>query len=173
MIDRKNCHLFGKLLKLHGFEGELMMKSLTNALPELKESEPVFLDIEGILVPFFVSSIDQISRDACLISFDDVDSDQKARELVGCNVYSSVPAGENIQAGITELNELKGYQLIDRNLGLIGTIIDCVDISLNPLFRVQGQETEFLVPANPDLILDISADTHEVNMDLPEGLLGI
>jgi 16S rRNA processing protein RimM len=173
MIDRNNCYLFGTLLKLHGFDGEMVMKSRTTVLPKLKKSEPVFLDIEGILVPFFVSTIDQISGDACLISFDDVSSDQKARELVGCNIYSSVPAKENIQTGIKVLDELIGYQLIDQKLGLIGTIIDCIDISQNPLFQVQGKDGEFLVPANQDLILDISADSRQVNMDLPDGLLGI
>lgn len=173
MIDRKDYYHFGKILKLHGFNGHLLLRAENSAKPKVKKSEPVFFDIEGILVPFFVIEFANTSGDNFLLLLDGIESEISAKEYIGCDVY--LPAAKKLRETKPkdDLSLLIGFKLFDSNRIFIGVIEEIIEIPQNNLFRVKKGDSEYLLPANTDLILGINKTGMELDYSLPEGLLDI
>lgn len=173
MIDRKDYYHFGKILKLHGFNGHLLLRAENTAKPKLKKSEPVFFNIEGILVPFFVLEFQNTSGDNYMLLLDGVENEISAKEYIGYDVY--LPAAKKSREAKPQKDfyELIGYKLFDSNRIFIGLIEEIIEIPQNNLFRVRKEDNEYLLPANTDLILGTDKTTMELYYSLPEGLLDI
>lgn len=173
MIERKDFFLFGKILKLHGFNGHLLVKAEIPLKLKLKKSEPVFLEIDGILVPFFIQEITESPAPSILLLLDDIDSDLKAREFTGCNVYLPLNKKSEQQGPVEDFTLLLGYRLLDSGGRFQGIIEEIIEIPQNNLFRVVLNEKEYLLPANTDFILNIDSKNKKIDYEIPEGLLEI
>jgi 16S rRNA processing protein RimM len=173
MIDRNNYYHFGTILKLHGFSGRLVLKVLSSRKPKLKKTEPVFLDLDGILVPFFLKEFEFTSDYTCLLLLEDVETEFLANELLGVNIYlhvSQKPESNSIQE---DLSLLIGFKLFDDQKGYIGEIYEVIEIPQNHLFLVKEKNDEYLIPVNRDFIIRIDTPKKEIHMELPDGLLDI
>ncbi len=173
MIDRKDYYHIGKILKLHGFNGHFLLKTLAFLKPKLKKSEPVFLEIDGILVPFFVLDFSHSHGDAQILLLEDINSEILAREYLGCEVYMPLHQKQNVPQKEGDLNNLLGYKLLDQNNVEVGRVEEIIEIPQNNLFRVLAGKREYLLPANKKLILEVDKIKKEIYYDLPEGLLDI
>jgi 16S rRNA processing protein RimM len=171
MIDRKDYYQFGKILKLHGFNGHLLLRAENSAKPKVKKTEPVFFDIEGILVPFFVIEFANTSGDNYLLLLEGIESEILAKEFIGCDVYLPAAKKSRETKPKEDLSILIGYKLFDSNRVFIGVIEEIIEIPQNNLFRVKKADSEYLLPANTNLILRIDTAALEMDYDLPEGLL--
>ena len=173
MIDRNNYYHFGTILKLRGFSGRLVLKVLSSLQPKLKKTEPVFLDMDGILVPFFLKEFEFTSDYTCLILLEDVETEDLANELLGVDIYlplSQKPESKDIG---DNLALLIGYKLIDDQKGYVGEIFEIIEIPQNNLFLVKEKDHEYLIPVNRDFILRIDTPKKEIHVELPDGLLDI
>jgi 16S rRNA processing protein RimM len=173
MIDRKDYYHFGKFLKLHGFNGHLLLRAENSAKPKVKKPEPVFFDIEGILVPFFIIEFANTSGDNYLLLLEGVESEISAKEYIGCDVYLPVAKKSREAKRKEDFSALIGYKLFDSNRIFIGVIEEIIEIPQNNLFRVKREDREYLLPAITDLILGIEKTTMEIDYNLPEGLLDL
>lgn len=81
----EDCVLFGKLVKTHGVNGQVILESKYN-FEDKDFRESIFVEIDGILVPFFIKTIDLKSRDRYLLMLDLV-TFKDAEKIVGHDVY--------------------------------------------------------------------------------------
>lgn len=173
MFNKESLYFLGKLLKTHGIDGSYIM-ALNNIRSEnLPDIQSVFIEIDGLLVPFFTSSIKDMGVSSILIKFDDIDSKAKAKEFVGCNIYIPADKVTFSYDSYTVSNDLVGYEIHDRKLGKIGRITDILDIRDNPLFKVGAGKNEHMIPANKDFIKEINQKNKVIITDIPDGLLNI
>jgi 16S rRNA processing protein RimM len=173
MFNKETLYFLGTLLKTHGIEGGFIMALNNTRSEDLPDIQSVFIEIEGLLVPFFISEIKDMSETSVLIRFDDIDSKAKAKEFIGCNIY--IPADKVILSDDSHLsyNDFIGYKIDDRKLGNIGKITDILDIRDNPLFKVRYGKNEYMIPANKDFIKEINYKNKVIFTDIPDGLLNI
>ena len=88
MLKKEDCYWLGTIIKTHGIKGELVLK-LNNLLAEdLIEMESVFLEVEGLLVPFFIEDIYAVTSQTCIVQFEWLDTENKSTEFTGCRVYT-------------------------------------------------------------------------------------
>ena len=66
---------------------------------------------------------------------------------------------------------LKGFLVVDEQLGVIGTVKDFADIKENPLLSIDYNGKEVLLPILADFILSIDDTTKTIKTDLPDGFL--
>lgn len=151
----------------------MLIKTSPDIQPRLKKTEPVFFEIEGILVPFFISESQVLSGETVLISTEDILSDKTASEFLGCKIYLPSQKNRKKKSEISGLSVIIGYELIDIQFGLIGKVVDFIEIPQNPLFKVVYGTKEILVPANENFIMAIDTEKKEIHFDLPAGLLEI
>lgn len=171
-MNRSDTQLIGALVKLHGFKGNYVLVSESAISEKIKKWESVFLEIEGLLVPFFISYISITSETSAIIGFEDIDSPEIAQEFVSSNVYQlSKLVGTRKKDTVTD--HLTGYTVIDKNVGVIGTIDQILDYNQNLLLSLKKGKQEILIPVHEEIIVNVNHKKKEITIDAPEGLLDI
>jgi 16S rRNA processing protein RimM len=159
----------GKIQKTHGVNGELQVGWLNDFFPEVHNLESVFLVIDGIPIPFFIQSMRMKGADLSLLRFDDVNTVELAEELVGLKVMAEVKVSTADDELLLE--DLVGFAVIT-SLGVqLGTTEVLQDYAGNLVFELQTVSgNELLIPASPDLIVEVDVDSKSIIMELPEGI---
>lgn len=162
--------LIGTLAKLHGFKGRYLLVSDVAINEEIESWESVFIEVDGLPVPFFIDYVDFTSDSSVIIGFEDIDTPEKAKQFVSCRVYQDAAfAGEDEFIP----TQLKGYKVTDKKEGYVGDIDDILDYSQNLLLRVLKGETEILIPVSDEIIVKVNHKKKEVLIAAPEGLLDL
>ena len=169
MIKQEEVYKIGRLGKAHGVKGEVSFQ-FDDDIFDRVDADYLVLDIDGILVPFFMEEYRFRSDNVCLVKFCDIDTQQRARELTGCDVY--FPRALSEEADDTpSLASLVGFSIIDRSNGTnIGSIAAIDDSTPNILFELDNGT---LIPASEELIESIDAERQRIEMNIPQGLLEI
>lgn len=138
------------------------------------DADYLLLEIDGILVPFFMEEYRFRSNELALVKFEDIDSEDRARELTGCDVYFPREHAETDEGRLT-WSEIIGYQIINAQSGkALGTISRVDDSTMNVLFDVTKSDGDsMLIPASEELIANIDKKARSITMNLPEGLLNL
>ncbi|MBN2613558.1 MAG: 16S rRNA processing protein RimM [Bacteroidales bacterium] len=173
MFNKEDYFLLGTLSKTHGVAGELLLKSGNLDYQDINKMESVFIEFDGILIPFFIEHINPKGAIAAAIKFEGIDSEDQASEFINCNVYSTdflENEGEDLLAMAISL---KGFQVIDQKLGNLGIITEFLNVANNPLFRILKSKREILLPVNEEFVLDIDEDRKIITVQTPEGLIDL
>ena len=132
------------------------------------DADYLVLDMDGILVPFFMEEYRFRSDTVCLVKFCDVDTQQRAQELTGTDVYFPRALADEA-AGEPSLAALVGFDIVDAATGqTVGRIAAIDDTTANLLFELEDGR---LIPVHQDLITHIMTEHKTITMTLPEGLL--
>ena len=169
MIRQKEVYKIGRLGKAHGVKGEVSFQ-FDDDIFDRVDADYLVLDIDGILVPFFMEEYRFRSDSVCLVKFCNVDTQQRAQELTGCDVFFPRALAEEGDE-MPSLSMLVGFEIVNvANGKAIGHIAAIDDSTANILFEM---EDGMLIPANDDLIEVIDAEQQQIKMNIPQGLLEI
>lgn len=173
MIRKEDVYGIGRLGKPHGVKGELSFWFADDVF-DREEADYLLLEVEGILVPFFIEEYRFRSDEVALVKFEDVDTDSRARELTGCEVFFPRARGE-ADNGYLSWAEIVGYRIVDAATGApVGTICRVDDTTANILFEVETPEGgEVLIPLGGEMSKDVDKAARIITMELPEGLLDL
>jgi len=168
----------GSFTKTHGIQGDLALYLNENVSFDLidkgiVEKEAVFVEIDGIPVPFFIAEngIRQLNDNTLLLRFDDLD-EKKASKLVTCQVYlNTTGITTTNQKPEEDPNEWIDYTVIDKNLGKIGQVQEFIDLKENPMLSILHHKKELLLPLISDFIVSIDTENETITTNLPEGYL--
>ena len=160
----------GKISKPYGLRGELNIILEPQAGNQIEPDNPLFIDIDGQRVPFFVEEVELVSRDQAIIKFEYIDSLDAAREVCGCHFFFDPSfQGDSRETG-HELANLVGYIAYDRESGMLGKIADYFPHPMNPVFVIQSGKKELMIPAVQDFIEHIKPEEQTIHFNLPKGL---
>jgi 16S rRNA processing protein RimM len=169
MIRQEEVYKIGRLGKAHGVKGEVSFQ-FDDDIFDRVDADYLVLDIDGILVPFFMEEYRFRSDTVCLVKFCNVDTQQRAQELTGCDVFFPRAMAEEGD-DMPSLSMLVGYEIVNNANGrIVGQIVAIDDSTANILFEL---EDGMLIPANDDLIEVIDTEKQQIKMNLPSGLLEI
>lgn len=178
-MKQEDCYYLGTLKKTHGVKGGLMV-AIENTIPlNIKETELMFIEIDGALVPFFIDkngiSLDSTGQmKSAIVGFDEIHSIEEASAYTDCKVY--LPASHLEFREPDSNNEhlsLVGFAVIDESKGNIGILDEIVDIPQNPILRVIRNEKEILIPLTDEIIRSFDEQKREIYIKIPQGLLDI
>jgi 16S rRNA processing protein RimM len=169
MIKREDVYKIGKLGRTHGVKGEISFLFDDDVFDRV-DADYLVLDIDGILVPFFMEEYRFKSDSNALVKFEDIDSQERAQQLTGIDVYFPRTLADNDENCISWA-AIVGFDIIDADSGnKIGRIASVDDTTINILFEL---EDGCLIPASEDLITAIDQQARTITMQLPEGLLNL
>ena len=169
MIKKEDIYHIGRLGKTHGVKGEVSLQFEDDIFDRV-DADYLVLDIDGILVPFFLEEYRFRSDSVCLVKFCDVDTQQRASELTGCEVYFPRQLAD-AEDEAPMLAFLVGFEIINAADGnRIGSIVDIDDQTANILFIL---DNGMLIPASDELISNIDTTSSTIIMNIPDGLLEI
>ena len=169
MIRAEEVYKIGRLAKAHGVKGEVSFQ-FDDDIFDRVDADYLVLDIDGILVPFFMEEYRFRSDTVCLVKFSGIDTQQRAQELTGCDVFFPRALAEEGDE-MPSLASLVGFEIVnDADGETIGRIAAIDDSTVNILFEL---ENGTLIPASDELVTDIDAERRTIKMNIPEGLLDI
>lgn len=171
-MTKEESFYIGYITKTKGLKGELQLFFEFEDYQEL-DLDVVFLEVNGKLVPFFVSSHKLYDNKTGLFYFEDVDHIDKAQPLVKKKAYMPLdkkPVRDDDEFYYTDL---KGFMAVDETLGELGEIIEVNEYPQQFVATVHYENTDILFPLNEDFIVEIDDEKHILTLDLPEGLLDI
>lgn len=171
-MQKNDCLLVGKLTKEYGTDGELILSCNSQIIEELdNKKEPVFIEFDEQLVPFFIEKIQRKSANSYLLKFDDLPS--RARMLIGCEVFMFNDEAQIEEGELDELSLLYGFSVVDKEKGEIGILDSIIEYPGNPVFSILYKKKEILIPANQDFILEIDEEKRILYIETPEGLIDL
>ena len=160
----------GRISKPSGLRGEVNIILEPEAGIRIVPDTPLFIDIDGQRVPFFVEEIELVSKDHAIIKFEFIDTLESAREVTGCFIYFDPRQRSGSPGRSGDLSHLIGYMTSDRDSGVLGKIVDYLPHPMNPVFVIASEKGELMVPAVLDFIESISPEERSVQFILPHGL---
>ncbi len=166
MIRQEEVYKIGRLGKAHGIKGEVSFQ-IDDDVFDRTDAEYLILSIDGILVPFFMEEYRFRSDSLALVKFCDIDTQERASELTGCDVFFPRALAE--EDDTPTLTSLVGFDIIEaKGDKKVGTIAAIDDSTANVLFELEDGQ---LIPASGDLITDINTKERTIKMEIPDGLL--
>ena len=167
MIKAEEVYKIGRIGKAHGIKGEVSLQYDDDIFDRV-DADYLVLDVDGILVPFYMEEYRFRNDSVCLVKFCDIDTQQRASELTGCEVYFPRSLAEEADE-MPSLASLVDFEIVDASDGkTVGNIVAIDDQTANILFEL---EDGTLIPANDDLITDIDWTGKRITMNIPKGLL--
>ncbi|MCK4749462.1 MAG: hypothetical protein KAT15_20550, partial [Bacteroidales bacterium] len=136
----------------------------------IEPNHPLFIDIDGQRVPFFVEDYDLVADDQAVVKFEFINSMGEAREICGCDVFLDQEAGISSDDPASDFHYMVGYMAFDHHLGPLGPITDYVPGDMNPVFLVEYKGKELIIPAADEIIHRINKEEQSIHFILPEGL---
>ena len=167
MIREEEVYKIGRLGKTHGVKGEISFLFDDDVFDRV-DADYLVLMIDGILVPFFIEEYRFRSDTTAIVKFCDIDTQERARELTGCDVWFPRALAVSDDDTITWA-AIVGFDIIDSNSGKsVGRIASIDDNTLNILFCLEDGR---LIPASEELITDIDKEKRTITINIPDGLL--
>ena len=117
-MDKNKCTITGTLSKVHGYRGDLILRLKPEFSYDITGTEIVFIEIKGLLVPFFISpgSIQVRDANSLFIKFDDIDNESVAKELLGSDVYTQ--RTDIIEHSVSgKFTDYISFRVVDKNVG--------------------------------------------------------
>ncbi len=170
MIRKEDVYRIGKLGKAHGVKGELSMMIDDDTFDRV-EAEYLILEMDGIMVPFFMEEYRFKTDDTVLVKFENVDTQERARQLTGTEVFFPRALAQEDETDGLSYAQLVGFALINVADGSkVGVIASVDEQTVNIMFELTDGR---LVPAAEELIDDIDIEKKEITMIIPEGILDL
>lgn len=178
MIQESQLIEVGYITKLHGLKGEMQATVTDPVFDDVKKCPYLVCLLDGIYVPFFIQNYRFRSDTSMLLTFEDIDTQEKAQPFCGQTLYFdrrcfTKQEAKDYDAAVEEELGYIGYQLIDTELGLIGEITGIDDQTANVLFLVDRNGEELMIPAADDLVEEIDDEARTILMHLPVGLINM
>ena len=154
-----------QVLKSNGTDGEIILGFRDIAPEDIDLQEPVFIEFDGLPVPFFIESFVKRGTSRALVRLTGVknlrDADELAGKLVSVEYFSDEDDGE----------DFIGWTIFDQDGERIGEVVDYEDIPGNLCLVVDTKEGQARLPFHEDLVLSVDEASKTLTMEVPSGLL--
>ena len=154
----------GYFVKTHGIKGHLILKSDIDFYFE--DVNAFFIEQGGSNAPYFISEIKENDK-GFIVLLEEANDINKAKLLTGKKVFVDskfVPEQE-------EEIEWIGFELIDKNFGSLGKIVEVNDNGVQILVSIIYKEKEIILPLVEEFIENIDESLRQIHFNAPEGLI--
>lgn len=168
-MEKSNLLKIGYIAKTHGLKGEVTAQLQADALlPEV--GAPIMLELNGGMVPYFVTHI-SVTGSKAYLKFDGIDTIEAATSLKGASLLAEKSLRPKLKRGEFYDDELTGFSVVDEKAGMLGAVLRVENQGLNKLLVIG--DAELLIPVNGPFIQTISKTKKRIEVSLPEGFLDL
>lgn len=170
-MRKEDCFYLGRIVRKHSFKGEVVLKLDTDE-PELyQEMESVFVNIGNNMIPFFIKDSLLQKGNQLRVNFETIQSESDADALLKAGVYLPLSMLPKLTGKKFYFHEIIGFAAEDVAYGAIGTVTGVNDSSAQPLFEIEKEGMQILVPMIDDFIVKIDREQQKILLKTPAGLL--
>lgn len=171
-MKKQEAYKIGYILKTHGLKGGISASFDMSNPQEYILSNALFVDTEGGLVPFFIETIN-VNQGKGFIKFEDVENVEKAKRLIGLDLYIPLADLPELGEGEFYFHEVIDFKIVDEEVGLIGKVEEIIDLKSHAVMRTTYQGKEVLIPMHEEVLIQTDKTTEQLTVKLPDGLLEV
>lgn len=175
MIKNSEIKKIGVFFKPHGLGGEISAEIYDYV--DIAKLRCVIVDIDGINVPFFISSFRTKGTDTYLLKIEDYDSAEQVEVFSGKSIFASItdlPEMDDIDEGVLYLEDIVGFKAVMPDGTVLGTITSYDDSTANILIAIDTPAGDQLyVPFVDEFIGDADSDSKTVVVNIPDEMLNL
>lgn len=171
-MRKKDCFYVGTITNRFSFKGEVLVKIDTDDPELLLEVESIFIDIGKNLIPFFVENSSMQRSKLWRVKLEEVDDEREAEALIKNDVYLPLTLLPDLSGNQFYYHEVIGFKIIDHHTS-VGTITAVNDSTAQPLFVVQRDDREILIPIIDQFLDTVDRESQAIYMNLPDGLIDL
>ncbi len=162
----------GYILKPHGLKGAVHILLDVDDPTKYSKMESVIVEINGNLVPFFISSI-QINGSKGILHLEEVNSFEEANALKACKLLLPTTVLPKLGKKQFYYHEVIGYHVVDKDHGILGVVENIFTGGNQDIISMKYKDREILIPIVDAIVSHADHDTKEMHVQLPDGLLEI
>lgn len=163
----------GKVVRLHGYEGEVSIRFDEDVQDHLKELSRVYIVLDNKEVPFFIEGLRPQNKGFFLVRLGGVNDEQTARNIQGRQVWVEADA-IGIEPDVhRNLHFLQGWQVVDTSEGDLGRVEAVQELPAHPVIEVELSEGSALIPLVEPILISMDEDIQTIIVDCPPGLLDL
>lgn len=170
-MRKEDCFYLGHISRKHGLKGEIIAFFDTDQKENYTNLESVLLLMQDELVPFFIDESAQNSKGHFILKFEDVNTLKEAESLIGRELYLPLSILPKLSGKAFYFHEVIGFKVIDALFGEVGICKTIQDHTAQPIFIVERNENEILIPAVDQFIKKIDRENKEILLNCPPGLI--
>ena len=171
-MNKNECYYLGKITRTHGLAGNVILKLDTDQPDFYNKLEGIFIEINGLLVPFFVEKQQWSKDNSKIISFKNATL-QMAEQTVGKNVFLPLSTLPELKGNQFYYHEVTGFEIQDSDGTSAGIIKEVNDNAPQHYFVLNLGGKEVIVPVIKEWILEVDRGKKLIRMELPPGLLDV
>ena len=172
-MRKEDCFYLGKIVRKHSFRGEVVAKLDTDE-PELyQDLESVFVALGNELVPFFMEESLLQKGNQLRIRFEDIESEEAADTIMGAGLYLPLEFLPKLTGNKFYFHQIIGFDIEDVHYGYVGVITGVNDSSAQPLFEINSNGVNFLIPMIDDFIKKVDRVNKKIVVESPAGLIDL
>lgn len=171
-MNKHECYFLGKITRRHGLQGNVFLKLDTDQPEMYNKLDSIFLEINGLLVPFFVAKQSWSKEDTLIISFKN-STEALVDQTIGKDVYMPLSTLPKLTGNKFYYHEVIGFEVRETDGESCGVIESVNDQTAQHYFILKLGETEVIIPIIRDWIKEVNRDEKYITMELPEGLMDV
>lgn len=170
MINKAGCFLVGRVQKPHGYKGALQIELFQDISNLIDETEWIFIEFEGCLIPFFIVDYKGLSNESVILDTEEIPEKEAVIKFIGSNVF--VKCESNSDA--FPIDNYQGFSVFDAENKEIGIIVDISVETMNPLIIIESSsKEEILLPVNTVSLISEDTENKKLFIDFPKELLDL
>jgi 16S rRNA processing protein RimM len=171
-MRKEDCYFLGKITRRHGLAGNVILKMDTDQPEFYKNLESIFVEINGLLVPFFIDKLGYSKRDTLNLSFKN-STEALVDQSIGRNVFLPMETLPPLSGTKFYYHEVIGFEILDQDGKSCGIIKEINDQIAQHYFILNLNGKEVIIPVIKDWILEVNRENKTIKMQVPEGLLDV
>lgn len=162
----------GEFVATHGLDGWLRLNSFNPHSETLTPGLAVYLDKSGARSKQEIES-SKPHKKQFLIKLRGVDHIDKARPHIGATLLVEDAALAALEPGQYYQYQVIGFQVVDVDGRVIGTLVRTLSTGGGALYVVQGPTKEHLIPAVKEIVEQVDFAEKKMVINPPDGLLDL
>lgn len=162
----------GKLVAVHGLNGEILLKHELGKKTSLKGLQVIFIEEKKkAFLPYFIESTKIKNEEDIYIKLEGINTREAAIKLTQKKVWLPETDFKKYAAKNVPAN-LLGYTIINNDKSL-GEILELIEQPHQLLCRIEIKGKEVLIPLHQETLQEIDHKKKQIIVELPDGLLDI
>ncbi len=163
------CFYLGRVTKPWGVKGQMQLFLDVDSPEEYAELDSAFVEIKGQLVPHFFH-LDQLTGNKAIVTFEELTPEQAAL-LAGHDLYLPLDLLPKLEGNKFYFHEVEGFRVVDSVYGDIGVLQQVIEYPAQPLFQIDKNGTEILIPVIDPVIDKVDRKLKTIYITAPNGLI--
>lgn len=168
-MTKDDCFYLGRVTKPWGVKGQLALFLDVDTPEEYAGLDSAFVEVKGRLVPHFFH-VDQLNGNRAVVTFEEL-TPEEAQSLVGHDLYLPLALLPKLEGNKFYFHEVTGFRVVDSEYGDIGVLQQVIEYPAQPLFQIDKNGTEILVPVIDQVIDKVDRKLKTLFITAPKGLI--